>query len=322
VLRVIRGIYSGVTGWSEELAEELARAALDEVGVGEAPMTLIRFRGPFASFRVENPPLLLKVAATESDNERLGDSLRIGRFLREAGVEVTAPAVELAPEPVRIDGYTAGLWHWAPGSAGRPDPERTGRSLRALHETLAGYGEQVPELEPFGASDLRLDRILEDGTLPPDSVDFLRARLNALRDVWDGFESSLGTGPLHGDFKISNLLATPDGPLIMDLDYVRVGPWEWDLATISRGRHDGWDAEEWTAFSAGYGHELRAQRDAEALRELTHLGALIFQFIPHSSPLRLARGEALLDEWLHHSDRRCHDLDWDGAFLRFPDPPA
>jgi Ser/Thr protein kinase RdoA (MazF antagonist) len=311
-----------VTAWSEELAAELARAALAEVGIGGARMSLIRFRGPFASFRVEDPPLLLKVAATESDSERLEDSLRIGRFLHEGGVAVTAPAVELAPEPVRFDGYAAGLWHWAPGIPGRPDPNRTGRSLRALHETLAGYDGQVPELEPVGASDLRLDRILEDGTLGRASVDFLHARLDALREGWDRFETQLGTGPLHGDFKISNLLATPDGPLIMDLDYVRIGPWEWDLATISRGRHDGWDAEEWVAFSAGYGHDLRAQPEAEPLLELTHLGALIFQFIPHSSPLRLPRGRALLDEWLQHPEKRCHDLDWDGAFRRFPDPPA
>ena len=116
-----------------------------------------------------------------------------------------------------------------------------------------------------------------------------------MREGWDRFETQLGTGPLHGDFKISNLLATPEGPLIMDLDYVRVGPWEWDLATISRGRHDGWDSAEWVAFSAGYGHDLRSQTDAAPLRELTHLGALIFQFIPHSSPLRLPRGRALLD---------------------------
>jgi Ser/Thr protein kinase RdoA (MazF antagonist) len=309
-----------VTAWSEELVAELARAALAQVGIAGAPMTLIRFRGPFASFRVEDPPLLLKVAATESDSERLEDSLRIGRFLHEAGVAVTAPAVELAPEPVPVDGYTAGLWHWAPGSPGRPTPRQTGRSLRALHETLATYKGRVPELEPVGASDLRLDRILEDGTLEPVSVEFLRAHLDALRENWDRFETELGTGPLHGDFKISNLLATPEGPLIMDLDYVRVGPWEWDLATISRGRHDGWDSAEWVEFSAGYGHDLRSQPDAAPLRELTHLGALIFQFIPHSSQLSLPRGRALLDEWLQDPEKRCQDLDWDGAFRRFPDP--
>ncbi len=142
-----------------------------------------------------------------------------------------------------------------------------------------------------------------------------------MRDAWDRFETELGTGPIHGDFKIANLLTTPEGPLIIDLDDVRVGPWEWDLATISRSRHDGWGVEEWAAFSAGYGHDLRAQPDAEPLRELTHLGALIFQFAPHSSPLRLPRGRALLDEWLQHPEKRCHELDWDGVFRRFPDPP-
>jgi hypothetical protein len=48
-------------------------------------------------------------------------------------------------------------------------------------------------------------------------------------------------------------MRTPEGPLIMDLDDVRVAPREWDLATISRRAHDGWSAEETPAFSAGYG---------------------------------------------------------------------
>jgi hypothetical protein len=117
-------------------------------------------------------------------------------------------------------------------------------------------------------------------------------------------------------------MTTPSGPLIMDLDDVRVGPWEWDLATISRSAHDGWSDEEWPAFSAGYGHDLIAQSEAEPLRELTHLGALIFQLARHRSPQRVARGRALLDEWLRDLERGCHELDWAGVFRRFPDPPA
>jgi Ser/Thr protein kinase RdoA (MazF antagonist) len=310
-----------VGNWSEERATELARAALGDVGLDGAEMRLIRFRGPFASFRVEEPPLLVKVAATESDSERLETSLRVGRFLRDAGVRVTAPAVELAAGTIAVDGYTAGLWRWAPGACGRPDPEQTGRSLWSLHEALNAYGDSVPDLEPIGASSERLDEIEESGSLSPSSVDFLRVRLEALRDAWEGFDSELGVGPLHGDFKITNLLSTPDGPLIMDLDYVRVGPREWDLATISRGAHDGWTQDEWIDFSAGYGHDLRSQASADPLRELTHLGALIFQFIPRM-PESFPRGHALLDPWLRQPEKRCFELDWDGAFRRFPYPPA
>jgi hypothetical protein len=117
-------------------------------------------------------------------------------------------------------------------------------------------------------------------------------------------------------------MTTSDGPLIMDLDDVRIAPWEWDLATISRSAHDGWRKDEWRGFSAAYGHDLLAQPGAEPLRELTHLGALIFQLVRHRSPEKLERGRALLDEWLPQPELGCHELDWEGVFRRFPDPPA
>lgn len=306
--------------WTPARADELARQALAGLGIADARISLIKFRGPFASLRVERPALLIKIAATEDDSAILERSLRIGRFLHEAGVAVTAPAVALAPEPLRVDGHAAGLWHWATSRPGRPDAAATGRSLRALHGVLPGYTEPVRELEPISPSTRRLDQIRESGTLAPASVDFLSARLDRLSETWDRFESRLGVGPIHGDFKISNLLATPEGPLIMDLDNVRIGPREWDLATISRGAHDGWNDEEWRAFSAGYGHDLGSQPEAEPLRELTHLGALIFQFVPHGEPHRLRDGNALLDQWLQEPEKRCHELDWEGVFGSAPDP--
>jgi hypothetical protein len=303
--------------WSPERAAELADEALAIVGISGAKTSLVKFREPFASLRVERPQLLIKVAATADDGEILERSLRIGAFLHQAGVAVTAPAMELAPEPLSVDGHSAGLWHWAPSARGRPDPQAVGRSLRALHETLAGYTEPVRDLEPIGPSSRRLDLIRDSGALPRTSVEFLRMRLDRLSEAWDRFDSQLGASPLHGDFKLSNLLATPEGPLIMDLDNVVVGPWEWDLATISRGAHDGWDAEEWLSFSSGYGHDLRAQPEAEPLLELTHLGALIFQFVPSDSPHRLRAGRALLDEWLREPAKHCHELDWESAFRAF-----
>jgi thiamine kinase-like enzyme len=191
-----------------------------------------------------------------------------------------------------------------------------------LHETLADYPEPLRELEPIGPTSRRLDLIRESGALPPASIDFLAARLDRSSEAWDRFDSHLGVGPLHGDFKISNLLATPEGLLIMDLDNVRVGPLEWDLATISRGAHDGWSSEEWTDFSEGYGYDLRSELEAEPLRELTHLGALIFQLLPSGPEHRLVRGQALLDQWLREPEKRCHELDWDRVFDPLWDPSA
>ena len=300
----------------------LARMALDAVGIPGASTTLLRFRNSFATVRVERPPLLIKIGASESDGAILERSLALGALLREAGVPVAAPALELAAEPVPVDGLWAGLWRWEQSRPGRPNPAATGRSLRSLHETLADRGVPVPELDPIDPTGERLDLVRESGVIPPASVDFLSARLEQLGDAWGRFETQLRVGPIHGDFKLANLMTTPAGPMIMDLDDVRVAPWEWDLATISRSAHDGWSAEEWPAFSSGYGHDLLSQPEAAPLRELTHLGALIFQLARHQSPQRLKRGRALVEEWLQHPERGCHELDWEGVFRKFPDPPT
>jgi hypothetical protein len=156
--------------------------------------------------------------------------------------------------------------------------------------------------------------------LPAASVDFLATRLDSLSDAWGGFNTELQTGAIHGDSKIANLMRTPEGPLIMDLDHVRVAPWEWDLATISRRAHDGWSAEEWPAFSAGYGHDLLFQSEAEPLGGAYSPRGADLPAPRHQSPHRLRRGRSLLDQWVEQPDRGCHELDWEGVFRRFPDP--
>jgi Ser/Thr protein kinase RdoA (MazF antagonist) len=310
-----------VVVWTEERAGQLAGEALKSVGVSDSRTRLIKFRDAFATLRVENPPLLIKLAAPNA-RDALERSLRLGELLRAAGVPVAAPAVEFAAAPIPVDERFAGLWRWEQRSPGRPDPTVVGRSLRRLHETLADRELDIPKLDPIVTSRERLAQIRKSGVLLADSVDFLDARLRRLSDAWDRFETQLRVAPIHGDFKIANLMATARGPLIMDLDDVRVAPWEWDLATISRSAHDGWSADEWPGFSSGYGHDLFAQPDAEPLRELTYLGALIFQLARHNSRERLQRGRALLDQWLKNPDLGCHQLDWEGVFRRFPDPMA
>jgi Phosphotransferase enzyme family len=305
--------------WTEDRARELAGEVLTTLGVADAQTTLLRFRRAFATLRVARPPLVVKLAAPDS-KDALARSLSIGESLTDAGVPVSAPAVELARGPVQVGERWAGLWHWERIEPQPPEPEATGHALRRLHEALADSGIPIPDLDPVPPSSERLTAIRESSALPDSAVDFMAARLEQLSRAWDQFESELGVGPIHGDFKTDNLRATSEGPLILDLDDSRVAPWEWDLATVSRGAHQGWSAEEWPAFSAGYGYDLRSEPRADPLRELTHLGALIFQFIPHASPLSRPRGWALLDEWLRDPERRCYELDWDGAFLRFPDP--
>ena len=100
-----------MTTWSEERARALAGEVLAAVGIVGAQTSLIKFRNAFATLRVERPPLLIKLAAPEA-KDALERSLRLGEFLREAGVPVAAPAVEFADGPVQAAERWAGLWRW------------------------------------------------------------------------------------------------------------------------------------------------------------------------------------------------------------------
>lgn len=309
-----------MTGWSEDIAGSLAREALGAVGVVDSEIRLVRFRKSFATFRVERPPLQVKVGSSESDGAILERSLKLGRTLRDAGVPVATPADEVASGPVRVGDRWAGLWRWEETRPGRPDAAATGAGLRQLHESLATAEITFPKLDPIDPTRERLAQVRRSGVLPAAALDFLDGRLDWLKERWEAFDSRLGVGPIHGDFKLANVLTTQTGPLIMDLDDVCVAPREWDLATISRSAHDGWSADEWPAFSSGYGYDLLAHAQTEPLRRLTHFGALVFQLARAHSPQRVRRGQALVDQWLRNPQRGCHELDWEGVFRRFPDP--
>jgi hypothetical protein len=190
-----------VTAWSEKRAGELAREAMAAVGVDHAQPTLIKFRNAFATFRVERPALLLKLAAPEA-RDALERSLILGERLREAGVPVAAPAVEVAQGPVQIGERWAGLWHWEQSRPGRPDPAVTGRALRFLHETLADAGVPTPELDPIVTSRQRFTLIRESGVLPAASVELLGPASIASARRGNGLTPSLASARFNG---ISNL---------------------------------------------------------------------------------------------------------------------
>jgi Ser/Thr protein kinase RdoA (MazF antagonist) len=130
-------------------------------------------------------------------------------------------------------------------------------------------------------------------------------------DRLQGFHSHLGVGPIHGDFTLNNIIVRSRRPLLVDIDEAAVGPREWDLALLSRAK--GWRADEWPAFSEGYGHDLLSREENDVLREQAHLKSLLRMLSSKAVPLPLKRrGRRLLEEWMQHPERRCFELDWTG----------
>jgi Ser/Thr protein kinase RdoA (MazF antagonist) len=227
----------------------------------------------------------------------------------------------MPPRPIRVSGgLWAAFWRWQEHDPeARPPPRETGELLRQLHELLSGCPIELPALDPITANP-RLPSLGAEAELDRAAVEFLAVRYQELERGWRRFQTELGSGPIHGDFNLSNILVSSGRPFLIDFDRVATGPREWDLAGIAPPRVLGWTEEEWVAFSEGYGYDLLGRAEGRILQELVHVRSLIWMLSHRQFRRRLERGRLLLDEWLRRPGASCLDLDWQGAFRAFPLP--
>jgi Ser/Thr protein kinase RdoA (MazF antagonist) len=298
-------------GWNPDVAAELGRRALSSVGLERASLTLLKF-GTLANFRVENPERFLKVAdpGFRSAEAVLERSLALSAWLAGNGFPVPPAAEEGSARPVAVDGAWTGLWMWQESRPGRAEPGPTGKLLSRLHELLADCPVSLPELDHLDAARRHAGALAPKDHLDQASVDFLLGRVRRMEKDWAAFGSELGVGAIHGDFGVDNVLATAEGPVLIDLDNAQVGPREWDLVKVTPGSPDGWREDEWPGFARGYGYDLLSAPGADALREVRHLRTLVWLLGDPRYEDRLGRGRRLLDEWIAAPDRRCFELDW------------
>ena len=301
----------GSTAWSEEIATDLGRRALASMGLGDASLTLLKF-GLLANFRVENPPRFLKVAdpGFRSAQPILERSLRLSAWLDANGFPAAGAASEGFAEPVQVDGAWAGLWRWENARDERPRPKPTGELLRRLHELLADCPVPLPEIDHLEVGRRHIAALREKSDLDDASIDFLLARADAMEREWARFGSELGTGKIHGDMAIDNVLTTDRGPVLIDLDNAQVGPREWDLVKVTPGSPGGWEEEEWAEFVRGYGYDPRGAPGSDVLRDVRHLRTLVWTLSDRRYTAQLERGGRLLGEWMAAPEKRCFELDW------------
>jgi Ser/Thr protein kinase RdoA (MazF antagonist) len=298
-------------GWSEELALELGGRALASVGVAAGELTLLKF-GTIANFKVEGPPLFLKVAdpAFRSAEPVLERSLQVSAWLDGNGFPVAAAAEEGAARPVAAGDGWAGLWRWQEHRDVRPDPREAGQLLRRLHELLAKCPVDLPEIDHFETARRHAVALGKKGHLDEASVSFLLGQAEGRGDDWAAFESKLGIGAIHGDFEVNNILSTDRGPVLVDLDNAQVASREWDLVKATPLSPGGWTQEEWPSFAAGYGYDVISAPRNDVLREVRLLRSLVWMLGDPRYPDRFEGGRRLLEEWTAAPEKRCSELDW------------
>jgi phosphotransferase family enzyme len=207
-------------------AQAVARAhgvACDEaVRIAAGSNALVHLRPAPVVARVMTGTAILH----DDPEQWLAREIAVGTYLAATGL-VVPPTDLLPPGPHERDGLWMTFWEFVPHEAQPPDPGELGRSLRALHEALAGFPGELPPLS--GIRDW-----LAGLTSDPE----LRRRLETLTPTV--FESSLPAQALHGDVSSGNLLRTDGGLLWNDLEDVCAGPVEWDVAGLvaSAGTRD------------------------------------------------------------------------------------
>ena len=164
-----------------------------------------------------------------------------------------------------------------------------GSLLRAFHVEHALA--PVPAWTPLS----RLASQVEP--LPGDAAAVLLAARDALLTALAEVRSELGEGTIHGDVSPSNVMRTPTGPRLIDLDWVGWAPREYDLSSASRRVAAGEISRRtYARFCASYDFDVRSWPGLPLLNRIADLGGVAFR-------LWDSRHHGLDLDWLEHELR-------------------
>lgn len=179
----------------------------------------------------------------------------LAAVLAEHGVPTTAPVVGHAAD---LDGFAATGWGRIRDGGGPIDWEAVGAAVARIHtidpsELPAAYPVPSPVTFPWWDFDEMLDSLHEH--IDADALAGLTRTIRSGQNWRDDVEH--GAVVCHGDVHPGNVLATSDGPVLIDFDLLCFAPPGWDHAMLTTfASRWGGDADVYPAFARGYGRSL------------------------------------------------------------------
>lgn len=176
------------------------------------------------------------------------------------------PAVRAAePHARSVEGHPVTLWHRLADAVRPAEAADLAALLRLVHALPAPAAFTLPRRELLGGVERWL-RIAGEAIDPADA-DYLRERRDGFAAAAAALTPQLPPGPIHGDALPRNVHIGPDGPVLVDLETFSSDLREHDLVVmaLSRDRY-ALPAEQYDAFTAGYGWDVRDWDGCAVLR--------------------------------------------------------
>lgn len=223
--------------------------AAAEVGLEVTGVELIRL-GSNAVFRVEQRPIIARVAQSPRPLDDAAREVEVARWLEAEGISAVR-ALALS-QPVFVNDRAVTFWESASDYVEYGTTRELAGLLRELHSLDVPF--DVPRHDPFLRAANRL-RSLGDS----ESVQYLSGWLEELKPAYAELVFELPGGVIHGDANVGNVIRDRNGQaLLADLDNFAIGPREWDLVlTALYFDRYGWHTEqEYADFVDEYGYDL------------------------------------------------------------------
>ncbi|QNE18205.1 aminoglycoside phosphotransferase family protein [Kribbella qitaiheensis] len=220
--------------------------------------------GDSATFRVGDE-FVARVTRSAAQQSTAHREIAIARWLETAGL----PAITAAADPVDDGPYTVTFWHHRPDLRSAT-PAEIAQYLLQLHALAPPADVDLQNVQPFVSISARVDA----ADIPDGDKQFLRSRLGELTDKWETVTFELPATVIHGDPHPDNVVATPDGTvLILDLERFSFGPPEWDLTLMASeyGSFRWITTQQYRQYADTYGYDVLAAPAYPVLRDIREL---------------------------------------------------
>jgi aminoglycoside phosphotransferase (APT) family kinase protein len=242
---------------------ELLRRVCESAGTDFAGAEVLQAPADSAIVLVPSVGLVARIGVDVGHRGRLEQELRAASWLSDQGLFTPAPAATApCPQLTVAEGRVVTWWQYIP-SREHASLHGLMATLRVLH-SLPTAGLDTARFDPWSrvAGQIRAATGLSDAD---------RARLahrwDELRSLWT--RSRWPSEPyvaIHGDAHTLNTLVHEGAVYLLDLEDMRLGPWQWDTLTPLVHLRARWiSADDYRAAIEAYGADPRAEDEIELL---------------------------------------------------------